>query len=308
MKNIITILFVIATSLNLRADEQQDVRFFSGTVEMAKEKALKENKLYFIEFYAKWCEPCKWMDEYTFKNTDLSTYISGYYVPVKVDVESVDGFAWKQKYKVHYLPTIVVCNGSGIVLGKYEKSMAAADLMRILKNHQQAPGEIEAVAVPVKTNENVEAKPAFITVHREPGLPKVSEVAKPKTSSANTNLATEAKPSLINKLNSVPANSYLNTKKNGEPSSASEKFRVQVGVYSDASNAFKSVDRLKRDFKNVVQVFNNKNTETNIVTYRVTIGKFNTKEEASVFVQELKTKGILGVVKHITELDSTMKP
>ncbi|MBK6479173.1 MAG: DUF255 domain-containing protein [Saprospiraceae bacterium] len=36
--------------------------------------------------------PCKWMDEHTFKNTALSSYVDANYVPVKVDVENIDGF------------------------------------------------------------------------------------------------------------------------------------------------------------------------------------------------------------------------
>ncbi|MBK6817125.1 MAG: thioredoxin family protein [Saprospiraceae bacterium] len=104
------------------AAEQAEVIFFNGTVESAREKARNESKLYFIEFYAKWCDPCKWMDEHTFKNTALSSYVDANYVPVKVDVENIDGFVWKQKYKVQYLPTIIILNGEGNMLGKYEKA------------------------------------------------------------------------------------------------------------------------------------------------------------------------------------------
>jgi hypothetical protein len=50
-------------------------------------------------------------------------------------------------------------------------------------------------------------------------------------------------------------------------------------------------------------VFNIKNKETNAVTYRITLGQFATREEASGFAQELKTKGLAGVVKHISELE-----
>ena len=80
------------------------------------------------------------------------------------------------------------------------------------------------------------------------------------------------------------------------------EFRIQVGVYSDALNATNEVSKLKKDFTQVIQVFNKKNIETNVVTYRVTIGKFSTKEEALVFANQLKAKGIQGVLKQTKEL------
>ena len=73
-------------------------------------------------------------------------------------------------------------------------------------------------------------------------------------------------------------------------------------MYSDAINATNEVSKLKKDFSQVVQVFNKKNIETNVVTYRVTIGKFSTREEALNFANQLKVKGIQGVVKQAKEL------
>jgi len=265
-----------------------EVVFFEGTVEGAKEKARKESKFYFIEFYAKWCEPCKWMDEYTFKNASLSTYVGQNYVPVKVDVENLDGFIWKQKYKVQYLPTIVVLNANGTILGKYEKSLTADDLMRILKNHRTLPGETasettelaDAVVKPVKTNPSPTASAAFVSVHNEPGLPKANEVKK----GPNTKPVKPNKPVV-------------------KPSGNQNEFRVQVGVYTDPTNVANQVDRLKKSYTQTVQVFNIKNKETNSVSYRITLGKFESREEAAQFALTLKGQGIIGVIKHISELE-----
>lgn len=280
---------------------KENISFFSGTVEAAKEKAKRENKLYFIEFYAKWCEPCKWMDEHTFTHPSLTSYVTKNYVPVKVDVENLDGFVWKQKYKVQYLPTIIVLNGDGAVLGKYEKSMGANDLLRVLQNHKGSPISAEteymakenlAPAAPVKTNQISEAKPVFVTLKREPGLPKPSDVVR-KTE--------EVKKPAVNTtpVNVKPLRPEI---KSNESLTDGNEFRVQVGVYSDALNATNEVSKLKKDFSQVVQVYNKKNIETNVVTYRVTIGKFSTKEEAIAFTNQLKVKGIQGVVKQTKDL------
>ncbi len=273
---------------HLQADEQDF--FFNGTVDAARSKAKKENKLYFIEFYAKWCEPCKWMDENTFTNPSLSGYVSDNYVPVKLDVENLNGFVWKQKYKVQYLPTIVVLNADGMLLGKYEKSMNARDLQRVLESHRGTPTNAEtemlarentlAPATPVKTDQSIEAKPVFVSVKREPGLAKPSDVVK--------------KPIV------VPATKP--DRKVSKDISDGNEYRIQTGVYSDPVNATTEVEKLKTAFDQTVQVFNKKNVETNVVIYRVTIGKFSTREEAATFAQVLNSKGVNGIIKHASEL------
>ncbi len=293
--------------------EDSEVVFFNGTVEGAREKARKESKFYFIEFYAKWCEPCKWMDEYTYKNAELSGYISQHYVGVKVDVENLDGYVWKQKFKVQYLPTIIVLNSNGTMLGKYEKSLTAPDLIRILKNHRSLPGEAGparlsnetegAVAVPVKTNQETAAHPAFIDVNREPGLPKANEVNNPAKKAA-VKPASSPPAAIAGKAVSTSASSASRPVSSpASKRSTGEEYRIQVGVYTDATNVFNQVNHLKKSFTQVVQVFNLKNKETNSVSYRITLGKFSSRDEAAQFVQTLKIKGITGVIKHIRDLE-----
>ena len=311
MSIIATLLWTMCL-VNANAAEQLEVSFFKGTVEAARQKAKAESKLYFIEFHAKWCEPCKWMDEYTFKNTELANFIDKAYVPIKVDVENMDGFVWKQKYKVQYLPTIIVLNGNGTMLGKYEKSLAAGDLLRILKNHRAAPLEVESSAtvqnmngdapgksLPVKTTE-YEARPTFVSVSGEPGLPKASEVAAKKPV-VNTNL----KP--MKTTTTKPQNTAYPI--HIDPAKELQApYRVQVGVFTDAANMMSEVNKFRKAYTQSVQVFNIKNKESNVVTYRITLGKFSTRDEALAFSQELKSKGVNGVIKHITEHDQTMQP
>jgi thiol-disulfide isomerase/thioredoxin len=311
-KSFFTTILLTVGIIYAATGEQTQVSFFEGTVEGARDKARNESKLYFIEFHAKWCEPCKWMDENTFKNAALSSYVDKNYVPVKVDVENLDGFVWKQKYKVSYLPTIIVLNSNGMVLGKYEKSLPANDLLRILQNHRSSPmtpieSGVPATAaspvvlnskpIPVKTNTESEAKPAFISVHREPGLPKASEVQtrKPDINSKSKSMVTAT---------ATPITPVISPQK--PPKDAVTPFRVQVGVYSDAVNMLSEVNKLRKNFSQSVQVFNIKNKETNVVTYRITLGQFSSRESAIAFVQELKGKGVTGVVKHISELDPKM--
>ena len=143
--NLFTVL-LLTGSISLNATNPTGrvgkVNFFNGTVISAKEKAIAEQKQYFIEFYADWCKPCKWMEENTYSDSDLANYINDNYVPVKVNIDDFDGHALKQKYNVQYLPTIIVFDDHGNVLGKYEKSMSASKLLRKLESHRQAQATV----------------------------------------------------------------------------------------------------------------------------------------------------------------------
>ncbi len=141
-------LCLVAATLGATDTEQIRVEFFTGSVISAQEKAISEQKQYFLEFYADWCKPCKWMDENTYSNSNLAEYINDNYIAVKVDIDDFDGHALKQKYNVAYLPTIIVFDEQGNILGKHEKSMNASKLLKTLKGHRTSIATVN----PTKTN------------------------------------------------------------------------------------------------------------------------------------------------------------
>ncbi len=225
------------------------VEFFTGSIISAKEKAKAESKYYFLEFYAEWCKPCKWMDENTFTNRKLVDYVEDNYVPVKVNIEDFDGHALKQKYNVEYLPTIIVFSENGQLLGKYEKSLSASQMLKILKDHRSA-----ATVKPNRTSNAKSHKP-------------ISEVATPRT----THSASPAHSGMV--------------------------YRIQVGVYKDATNVFSQVEKLKPKFSQSVTVINEKNVKTGEVMYRIVVGKFYSRHAADAYMPTVKNAGIDGFVK-----------
>ncbi|MBK6479171.1 MAG: SPOR domain-containing protein [Saprospiraceae bacterium] len=40
-----------------------------------------------------------------------------------------------------------------------------------------------------------------------------------------------------------------------------------------------------------------------MVLYKITVGKFATREEAASFVEVLKAKGVNGVIRHMSDLE-----
>jgi thioredoxin-related protein len=265
-----TSIFITAITLLIATTAAADtgVKFFEGSLITAKEKAMAESKMYFVEFYAKWCKPCQWMDKHTYTDEQLARYVNENYLAVRVDIDDFDGFAWKQKYNVEYLPTILVFNHEGRMLGKYEKSLSANKLLGILKEHQggyQTPVVTEVVREDPTPTRKVEPEPVY------------TASAEPETQPARPNVASEQ---IV----------------------IGPEYRVQVGTYSVADNVFRQVEELKTTFNHPVKVFNHKNIDTGTVLYRVTVGKFSAREDAEVLLATLKRKGYDGFVKETSKL------
>jgi thioredoxin 1 len=124
------------------------VKFVTGaTLRQVLTQAKESNKLVFIDFYANWCSPCSFMDETTFNDERLAMYVDKNFVAYKVDVEDFEGYNIKQQFNIKTLPTFLVLNSRGDVIGRYEESMGATKLQQELQKY-----ELPANRVPKKTN------------------------------------------------------------------------------------------------------------------------------------------------------------
>jgi len=114
------IAFFLPFFFLLTTDISATVTFEEGDLETIKSNAGEEGKLYFVNFTAKWCAPCKFMEEYTYTDDRLSEYIDDNYFAVKMDINSIDGFGYKKEFGVQTLPAIVVFSSKGEMVGKHE--------------------------------------------------------------------------------------------------------------------------------------------------------------------------------------------
>ena len=111
------------------------IDFFDGTYKAAKDKAAVEGKLFFMDFTARWCTPCKWMEETTFTDPTLAAYVKVNYVALQVDIDDFDGFNLKQEFGINILPSLLIFNSKGEFLEQYEESLSPSRMLAILKKH-----------------------------------------------------------------------------------------------------------------------------------------------------------------------------
>lgn len=92
----------------------------STPIENILQQAGDSNKLVFVDLYAVWCGPCKYMDENVFKLPSIVNKFSKNFVNYKVDVESFDGVNVSLNYSVNSFPTYLFLNKEGKVIHRLE--------------------------------------------------------------------------------------------------------------------------------------------------------------------------------------------
>ena len=107
--------------------------FHSISLTTAKNQAASEGKRVFVEFYANWCVPCKWMEETSFSDFQVQEILKEEYIAVRVDIDDFDGYALKRLYAIQTLPTILILDANGKTLERREQSLTAPMLIELLQ-------------------------------------------------------------------------------------------------------------------------------------------------------------------------------
>jgi thioredoxin-related protein len=273
------------------------MNFISGDIRAAQILAAKEGKLVFVDFRANWCAPCKIMEEYTFTHPSVETAMQTNYVPVQVDIDDMDGFELKQKFNVKVLPTMLIFNSQGKLIGKYEESMAASRLIDVLETHNLTDNK-------VKTEVTAdEFSPAPPKIQPKP-KPKPAPVPTPKAAD-ETSVTTTAEvdpggeDGAPAKPDKTPA-AGLGGQNMVMPASG---FTIQTGVYAQLSFVKKEVERIKGRLGDQQRIFVYGNKLPNgTQVFKVLVGAFNNKAEAQCYLRVTNAKGIPGLVKSFPEL------
>ena len=109
--------------------EANGIHFIETNLQTAQNIAAKEDKLFFIYYGADWCMPCKWMEENTFLDDELSSFVNQNYIAIKANVNSVEGVVLKEQFNVATIPSILVFAATGKLIDRKSSSMEA-ELMR----------------------------------------------------------------------------------------------------------------------------------------------------------------------------------
>lgn len=129
--SIISILSILTLSV---ISQTKSIAFEHGTFDEIKAKALKENKLIFIDAFTTWCGPCKQMAKSVFTNDEVADYYNKNFVNAKIDMEKGEGIEIAKKYQVQCYPNLLFVDGNGNLMHRIAGSMTAKDFIALAED------------------------------------------------------------------------------------------------------------------------------------------------------------------------------
>ena len=134
------ILFTLLLVIGVAVAANAQVRFTDKNLDAVREEATQQNKLVFIDLYATWCGPCKNMERNVFSQPEVGDFMAQHFIAAKYDIDKPTGSALAKKYGIRSIPTFLIFDTEGTLLGQTTGGMPADDFIRaveeILKKHK----------------------------------------------------------------------------------------------------------------------------------------------------------------------------
>lgn len=128
---VLTIFMLLQTTLFAG----EGIRFESLKWAEIKAKALKEKKMIFLDAFASWCGPCKYMEENVYGDKETADYFNTHFINVKVDMEVGEGPTLSEEFEVSAYPTFLFFSPEGKLV---HKAVGALDIEGFLTLGQKA--------------------------------------------------------------------------------------------------------------------------------------------------------------------------
>ena len=277
MKKYFKAVTVILLSLSIMAFAgPTKVKFLSGDWSAAQQKAKSEQKLYFVDFDASYCASCRNMDESTYQDPGLANFMENNVVALRLDVQDFEGAMWSQNYEVEALPTMLIFNQDGKLVKRLVGYKSAKDLMAAFTEVlPKKEAKNEGIIRPANQNSN---SPKPVADDEKPAL-------RPVTSNSH------------NAKGPTTTGLYeLNIKR-----FTSNGFSIQIGVYNSYEIMLEQAEKLTDRFPDQ-KILMHVDEMSGQRVFKLLIGNFYDKIQASDFKENLRKSGFDGILKDLSVL------
>ncbi|MDX2302515.1 MAG: thioredoxin family protein [Microscillaceae bacterium] len=115
----------------------KEISFFQGSWEQALIEAKKQGKFLFVDAYATWCGPCKYMDKNVFTDAEVAAYYNSNFISYKMDVDKETETA--EKYGISAMPTYLFVDAAGEVVFRKTGAMGIPEFIQLGKSALEIP-------------------------------------------------------------------------------------------------------------------------------------------------------------------------
>jgi thiol-disulfide isomerase/thioredoxin len=117
MKKLTLILiFILIINIPESFSQNRKITFIEKPWSEILALAKKENKLIFMDAFASWCGPCKWVAANIFTNDTIADYYNNTFICVSIDMEKGEGVQIRNTYGVQYYPSFLFINSNGEIV------------------------------------------------------------------------------------------------------------------------------------------------------------------------------------------------
>jgi thiol-disulfide isomerase/thioredoxin len=118
-------LFFMASNMAIAAG----IKFQPLTLKEALLKAKKEGKHVFIDVYATWCGPCKYLSNNVFVDDALGQFMNEHFVSIKLDGEKGDGTFVMTEYELNSYPTMLFLSPENVLVKKIVGAVSSEEIL-----------------------------------------------------------------------------------------------------------------------------------------------------------------------------------
>lgn len=123
--------FIIISLLSVQIGFAGGIKFFKGTWEEALAEADRTGKLLFIDAYADWCGPCKYMASDIFPLDEVGEFYNANFISYKIDVDENKGGEIFAGYGGTAMPTYIFVDGQANLVYKQVGAMDADSFIEV---------------------------------------------------------------------------------------------------------------------------------------------------------------------------------
>jgi thioredoxin-related protein len=137
----------------------QGIIFEKGSWADVQKKAKEENKYIFVDAYAEWCGPCKWMAKNVFTDAKVAAHFNSNFVNYKFDMEKGEGPEFAKKFVVSAYPTLLFFNPAGELV---HKVLGAQQVDQLIAQSEKAVNPEEQLFTMKRKYNDGERNPEFL--------------------------------------------------------------------------------------------------------------------------------------------------